>query len=321
MKNHNILITGGFGLLGQSLVNLLNKKNFNLIILDDNRSILKKISFNKKKNKIIIGSFLNKKILTEIFQKYKIKVVFHLGATTQVNEALNSPGYAYENNIIGTINILEIIRKINKKILFLYASSDKAYGECKSKYLENTQMKAIFPYDLSKMSSDLISQSYSKIYNLRVGILRCGNLFGRADFNMKRIIPDVMKSIIKNKPIVLRSDGKMRRDYLHVDDAANAYYLLMRFMIKNKIFLKIYNVGSKTNFTVIELVKKILMYSKIKNHKIIIKNQAKNELKFQKLDFNKIMRELKWYQKITFENGLKDTISWYHKNKKIIKKL
>ena len=239
-----------------------------------------------------------------------------------MNESLNFPASSYENNINGTINILETIRILNKKTLFLFASSDKAYGECKTKYKENNNMKAIFPYDLSKMSSDLICQSYSKIYNLKVGILRCGNLYGRADFNMNRIIPDIMRSVIKHKAIILRSNGKMKRDYLHVDDAANAYFLLMRFMMRNKKkYLKIYNVGSKTNLTVINLVKKVLFYCKKKKYKIIIKNRAKNELNFQKLDFSKIRKELKWSQRISFKNGLKDTISWYLNNKNIIKKL
>ena len=322
MKNFNILITGGFGLLGQALTNLLNERNFNVIILDKNKSALKRVNLNKKRNRVIIGNFLDKKILLRIFKKYKIKAVFHLGATTQVNEALNFPASSYENNINGTINILETIRVLNKKTIFLFSSSDKAYGECKTKYKENNNMKAIFPYDLSKMSSDLICQSYSKIYKLKVGILRCGNLYGRADFNMNRIIPDIMRSVIKHKAIILRSNGKMKRDYLHVDDAANAYFLLMRFMMRNKKkYLKIYNVGSKTNLTVINLVKKVLFYCKKKKYKIIIKNRAKNELNFQKLDFSKIKKELKWSQRISFKNGLKDTISWYLNNKNIIKKL
>ena len=66
-----------------------------------------------------------------------------------------------------------------------------------------------------------------------MGILRCGNLYGRADFNMNRIIPDIMRSVIKHKAIILRSNGKMK-SYLHVDDAANAYFLLMRFMMRNR---------------------------------------------------------------------------------------
>ena len=256
MKNHNILVTGGFGLLGQSLIELLNKKNYKVIILDKNKKLSKKIKINKKKNKVIIGNFLNKNLIKKIILKNKIKTIFHLGATTQVNEGLQYPEKTYFNNIFGTINILETVRKENKKILFLYASSDKAYGECKNKYSENTNMRAIFPYDLSKMSSDQICQSYSKIYNLKVGILRCGNLFGPGDFNKNRIIPDIMRSVIFKNKITLRSNGKMIRDYLRVNDAANAYLLLMKHMLKNKNFLKIYNVGSKTNLSVIDLVKK-----------------------------------------------------------------
>ena len=103
----------------------MNKKNYNIVVLDKNRSLLNKIYIDKKKNKVIVGNFLDKKILLKIFKKYKIKAVFHLGATTQVNESLNFPASSYENNINGTINILETIRILNKKTLFLFASSVK----------------------------------------------------------------------------------------------------------------------------------------------------------------------------------------------------
>ena len=130
---------------------------------------------------------------------------------------------------MGTVNILECIKNTNPKIVFIYASSDKAYGEKKSSsYKESDKLNAIYPYDVSKSASDLISQSYSITYGLSVGILRCANLYGPGDFNLKRIIPETIINTFKNKKLKIRSNGKLTRDYLYVEDAADAYNLVMK---------------------------------------------------------------------------------------------
>ena len=144
---------------------------------------------------------------------------------------------------------LEVIRNVNNKIIFIFSSSDKAYGEIKSKsYKENNTLNGVFPYDLSKSCADLICQSYSKVYNLKVGILRCANLYGPGDLNMNRIVPETIISALINKNIIIRSNGKFVRDYLHVNDAVNAYFLLMKKLSNSRQNLKIYNVGSKYSF-------------------------------------------------------------------------
>ena len=255
---------------------------------------------------------MNKELITKIIKKNKINIIFHAGATTQVLEALDNPEKTYTNNIFGTINLLEAIRKIDKKIIFIFSSSDKAYGEVKSKsYMETTNLNGIFPYDLSKSCADLICQSYSKIYNVKVGILRCGNLYGPGDLNMKRIVPETIISALINKNIIIRSNGKLVRDYLHVNDAVDAYFLLMKKLSNDKQNLRIYNVGSKYNLSVLDLVKIILKIINNQKTKIIVKNYSKNEIKFQKLNYNKITKELKWKQKINMDEGLKNTIDWY----------
>lgn len=312
MSKKNILITGGFGLLGRNLFKLLNSKKYNVFILDKKKNFFKKLELNIRKKNIIIGNYLNKKLIIDVIKKKKINTIFHTGATTQVLEALDNPEKTYTNNIFGTIKLLEAIKDIDKKIIFIFSSSDKAYGEVKSKsYKENTGLNAIFPYDLSKTCADLICQSYSKVYNLKVGILRCGNLYGPGDLNMRRIVPETIISALMNKNIIIRSNGKLVRDYLHVSDAANAYFLLMKKLLNAKQNLQIYNVGSKYNLSVLELVKKILNIINNQKTKIIIKNFSKNEIKFQKLNFNKITKELKWKQKINMDEGLKNTIDWY----------
>ena len=315
---NNIIVTGGLGILGREVVNQLLKNKNNFVIIVDKDKSKKKIQTLKqhlKKVKFLRIDFTNKKKFFSILKKYKISTVFHLGAVTQVLEAYNNPYKTFNSNIMGTINILEAIKDLNKSINFIYSSSDKAYGELKKKeYYENFPLEGDFPYDVSKSSSDLIVQTYSKTYQLNIGIVRSGNIYGPGDFNTDRLIPHVITSYLRNKKPILRSNGKLIRDYLYVGDVARAYITLMNHMKKRKQKLYIYNVGSKENFKVINLVnniKKILNKSHLKP---IILNNSKIEIKRQKLNYNKIKRELKWYPKVNITQGLKKTILWYRNN-------
>ena len=314
----NILVTGGLGLLGKSLVIFLKKKKYNVFVLDRSK--------NKKRNRLIkgrninfiYGNYQNKNFLKKTIENKNINIIFHTGAVTQVLEGLKYPLKTYKNNIIGTINILECIRQINSSILLIYSSSDKAYGEIKKRnYLENDNLNSIYPYDLSKSCSDLICQSYSKVYNLKVAIVRCGNLFGPGDFNKNRIIPETILSTIKNQRLKIRSSGKLVRDYLYVDDAVKAYFMIMNKLKKKNSKTLIYNVGSKNNLSVINLVNMILSLMNRKDLKPIILNKSKKELKFQKLNDNKIRKELGWKQSITINKALNKTINWYKENRNL----
>ena len=314
----NILVTGGLGLLGKPLVTFLKKKKYNVFVLDRSK--------NKKRNRLIkgrninfiYGNYQNKNFLKKTIKNRKINIIFHTGAITQVLEGLKYPLKTYKNNIMGTINILESIRQINPKILLIYSSSDKAYGEIKKRnYLESDNLNSIYPYDLSKTCSDLICQSYSKVYNLKVAIVRCGNLFGPGDFNKNRIIPETILSTIKNQRLKIRSSGKLIRDYLYVDDAVKAYFMIMNKLKNSNSKILIYNVGSKDNLSVIKLVNMILGLMKRKDLNPIILNKSKKELKLQKLNDNKIRKELKWRQSITIKKGLNKTINWYKENRNL----
>ena len=283
----NILITGGFGLLGSNLFNFLKKK-YNVFILDKKKNLYKNKFLNINSKQIILGDYLNKKFVKHIIIKNNINVIYHTGAVTQVLNALENPEYTYSNNITGTINFLEVIRKINKKIIFIYSSSDKAYGEVgRNSYKENTPLKPVFPYDVSKSCADLICQSYSKTYGIKVGILRCANLYGPGDFNKNRLIPECILSHLNNDNFNIRSNGRLIRDYLFIEDAVKAYYLVMKSLLNNnKDVLKIYNVGSKYNLNVISLVKKIADRFSKNEIKINIKNSSVKEIYSQKLNYS-----------------------------------
>jgi CDP-glucose 4,6-dehydratase len=323
VNTNNILVTGGFGILGRSLINqlLINKKN-NIFLLDRS-SNKKKISTLKIKNKnlkVIKGDFKNYKTLYKLIKNKNIGTIFHLGAITQVIDAYKSPVETFDCNIMGTINILEVVRSINKDIIFIYSSSDKAYGELnKKEYHEDHPLKGDYPYDVSKSASDLIAQSYVKTYDLRVGIIRSGNIYGPGDYNMDRLVPHVIISTLNNKKSILRSNGKLIRDYLYVEDVSRAYMLLMNSMLKKKKSLYIYNVGSNENLSVIGLVR--LIVKKIKNNKLKpkINNNSRIEIKRQKLNYNKIHKDLGWKPIWKIEEAMSITIEWYKDNLKLFR--
>tara|TARA_B100001063_G_scaffold244472_1_gene277332 strand:+ start:304 stop:1254 length:951 start_codon:yes stop_codon:yes gene_type:complete len=307
------LVTGGFGLLGVSLVNFLLKKKATVVILDYKSK--RKNFFPKNKDLIIEkGNFCEQKFVEKILNKYKFSCIFHLGAQTQVLKGLQNPYETYKINVFGTINFLETIRKKNLKIPFLYSSSDKAYGELKKKfYLEDDKLDANFPYDTSKSSSDLICQSYSHTYGIKVGIIRSANIYGECDLNLKRIFPETIISILKNKKLIIRSSGRQKRDYIYVEDVSRAYFKLYKYLSKSSSKLKIYNIGSRNNLTTIEIVKKIYSTMNLKTN-YVIKNYSKSEIKNQRLNYQKIMKELKWRPIFNLNDSISKTVEWYKKN-------
>jgi len=318
---HNILITGGFGLLGKPLVLRLINLKHNVFILEKKNT--KRLKFlPKKPKKIIAGDFTNKNLVAKIIKKNNIDVIFHTGAITQVLDSLKNPYETHLTNIMGTVNFLENIRLINKKIIFIYSSSDKAYGELKNRkeYKEGDTLDSTYPYDVSKSSSDLICQSYSKTYSMKVGIIRCGNIYGPGDFNLKRLIPEVILSTIENKNFIIRSNGKSTRDYVYVEDAVSAYIKVFNKLKDSNDELKIYNVSSKFNYSVLAIINMILKKMGNLRLKPIILNNSKQELNFQRLNYSKIQRELKWKPTTDIEVGIKKTIDWYIKFYKFLKR-
>ena len=310
-----VFITGGYGLLGTALVNFFLMKKIKVVILDLKKPNYRKKFFFTDKNLIIEkGDLINIKTVQKIFVKHKFDGIFHLGAQTQVLDAFINPYNTYQTNLTGTLNILEIIRKNKINVPLLYSSSDKAYGELKNKYyFETDKLNGVYPYDASKSISDIICQSYSKTYNTKIGIIRSANIYGECDFNLYRIVPETIISILKKKRLKIRSTGKQKRDYIYVEDVCKAYFKIFQKLKISKNNLLIYNTASKDNLSSLQLVKKIFKIMNVKEN-FIIKNTSKAEIKNQRLNYNKIKREIKWKPTISLDVGLKRTVNWYKEN-------
>jgi CDP-glucose 4,6-dehydratase len=220
-----------------------------------------------------------------------------------------NPLETLESNIMGTINLLEAARVYGKVSEIVIVSSDKAYGPTdKIPYKEEERLQGRAPYDVSKSCADLIAQMYAKVYSLPITITRCANVFGPGDLNMNRIIPGTIEAIIKNKPLEIRSDGKMIREYIYVKDSIEAYIKLAENINKSKG--EAFNIVGLNIMSTLEVVDKISKIIK-KPIEINILNKAKTEIPKQYLDGSKMKEFFSWEPKTRFEDAITETYTWY----------
>ena len=313
LANKNILITGGTGFVGSHLVEDLVKKGAQVVVPFRSLDPYSYFTSQKlaEKTILVIGDIKDKNRVFDIVVKYEIDYIFHLAAQAIVTTAYYNPWETIASNIIGTTNVLEAARLYPNIKGVIAASSDKAYGKLnKKKYKETDALRGNHPYEVSKSSADLIAYSYYKTYGLPIVITRFGNIYGEGDLNFSRIIPGIMKSIIKNEALKIRSNGKYVRDYLYVKDVANGYLMLAENI--DKVKGKAFNFGSDENLSVLELIKLIeKKLNKKVNYKIL--DIAKNEIPYQSLDFSKIKKMLGWKPKYSISERIKRINSWYQK--------
>lgn len=310
-----MLITGSTGLVGSWLTKLLVKKGASVVSLvrdKDPRSEFFQSGMDQ--NVITIqGSLESFSTLERTIVDYEIDTVFHLAAQAIVGAAYKSPLDTFESNIRGTYNLLEACRLHQDQIkAFVVASSDKAYGTSEVlPYVENMPLAGSHPYDVSKSCTDLLSQTYFTTYQLPIAILRCGNIFGGGDLNLNRLIPGTIQAFYENRAPIIRSDGTFTRDYIYVEDAAEAYVLIAEHIENQKVVGNAFNFGPCQPYSVLEVVSALQVLMQKSEIKPKILNESKAEIKHQYLSSEKIHRLLGWSPKFSMEEGLLKTIDWY----------
>jgi len=279
LKNKTILVTGGTGFVGSHLVEELIDQGANVITTYQSLDPKSYFFTQKLDKKTVLApvDIVNFERIFDLITKYEVDFIFHLAAQPLVEAAYYHPRRTLDSNISGTTNILECARLYPRIKGVIVASSDKAYGKLsKSKYVESDSLRGDHPYEVSKSAADLIAYSYYKTYGVPVVITRFGNIYGEGDLNYSRIIPGIMKSLIKDEVLSIRSDGKYVRDYLYVKDVVRGYLMLANNIreVKGEAF----NFGSDDTFSVLELIR-IVEKSLKKKLKYKILDKAKNERK------------------------------------------
>ncbi len=252
-------------------------------------------------------------MLRRAISEYETGTVFHLAAQTQVGVAKRDPLNTLEANVRGTWNVLEACRQAEIKQVVV-ASSDKAYGSPSEllPYLETHPLQGRYPYDCSKSCTDLLSTMYATSYGVPVAIARFANIFGGGDANSSRIIPNVIRATLRGERFVIRSDGKFVRDFLYVQDAADAYLCLAENLSLNPALAgEAFNFSLEMKITVRELVQTVLELMGRPDLEPVIQNTASSEIREQYMVCDKAKTMLGWFPHHSFEEGLRETIDWY----------
>lgn len=312
-QNKQVLVTGANGFLGSHLTKSLIEKGSEPVVLiyESNPSGLFDRENLSAKTRVIYGDIRNFDSIVRILKEFKIDTVFHLAAQAIVDQAVDDPIETLEVNIQGTWNVLEAARKNGKVERIIVASSDKAYGHHDVlPYEEHVHaLKGIYPYEVSKTCSDLISQSYYKTFDLPVCITRCTNLYGPGDLKMNRIVPNTIRLLYNNQPPILRDTGESLRDYLFITDAVGGYLRLAEKMGKDT-HGHAFNFATNTPLSASEAVATI-SNEMGKNIKPAIVETMKFEISSQYASYDKSKNILGWQPSHVFGEGIKKTIPWY----------
>lgn len=291
----NILITGGAGFLGKHLVESLVASN-NVTILDNFYS-----EAYKPKGNIVEGSICNVEALKEVVRGKDL--VYHLAGVSSAGDANKDPQYCIEANIQGLINVLDVCRKHDVKLIF--PSTIYVYGE--ANYLPIDELHPKTPkniYAFSKMAGECYCEMFKRDYGLPITVLRLSNLYG--SYDQRRATSIFIKRGLEGKEITIYG-GKQLLDFLYIDDAVQAFLLASA---KNAAVGETINIGSGYGTSLLTMAEKIVSLT---GGKSSIKMEKQREYESQTLiaDISKAKRVLNYEPKVSLEKGLELTVQWF----------
>jgi len=307
LKDRRIFVTGANGFVGSHLCERLVMENCQVtaFVRKSTTSEPTNIIHLKDRLRICYGDLRD---LGTLYDATKgMDVIYHLGAQSHVPDSVREPCGTFQVNAVGTLNCLEGAR-MNDVELFVNAGSDKAYGDPSCLPLdEKHPLRPRSPYDASKVAGESICAAYHKSYGLKVCLPRFSNIYGPRQ-DCRKVIPDFISYLLRDKPPIIRGDGTPVRDYIFIDDAVNAY---LRLVDEPKAIGEIINFGTGIGTSVLNLCKLLINTAKLRLTPTILGQPTPGEIKEQYLDISKAKKLLDWSPKIELAEGLSITWQWY----------
>ncbi len=271
----------------------------------------------------------DKRAVLDVCARHGVTDVMHLAAESHVDRSIEGPGDFIHTNVVGTFNLLEACREVwkgSKHSRFHHVSTDEVYGSLGATgfFTETTPYAPNSPYSASKASSDMLVRAYHHTYGLNTVITNCSNNYGPYQFPEK-LIPVVIQSILNRKKVPVYGDGMNVRDWLYVEDHAEALWLVLARGRAGET----YNIGGHNEWANLRIVE--LICDLVDEFQPALGGNSRSLISFVKdrpghdrryaIDASKIQKELGWVPAHTFEQGIRKTVKWYLDNQNWVRKV
>lgn len=313
LKGKRILVTGGAGFIGSTLVRELLEEDADVIVFDNfiygDKSNLEEVN---SRIETIVGDVLSWR-LAEVIQSYQPEFVFHLAAEPYIPHCYENPEKFLDTNIKGTLNVLMACKVAKVKRIVLFSTSE-VYGTAKYVPIdENHPTLPLSTYAVSKLAADRLSYVFSHEHKLPVVIVRPFNAYGPRE-TQPYVIPEIISQLTRGNKVKL-GNVKARRDFTYVQDTAKG---VIKVLKSNIPFGSVINIGSNSTVSIEELaciIGNILQHDKIE---IEIEQSRLRPLDVTCLqcDYSKARKMVGWKPTVDIEEGLRRTINWYLENGK-----
>jgi len=323
-----ILVTGGAGFIGSAVVRLAVSRGHSVVNVDalTYAASLENVASVADTPLYAFeqADIRDRAALEQIFAKHHPSSVMHLAAESHVDRSIDGPGDFIETNITGTYNLLEVARRFwiqNGKpqdFRFHHISTDEVFGslplESDLKFTEETAYDPRSPYSASKAASDHLVRAWHETYGLPVVLSNCSNNYGPYHFPEK-LIPVIILNALAGKPLPIYGDGSNVRDWLYVEDHADALLLVLE---KGRVG-RSYNIGGENESSNLQLVKSLCNLLDQKRPKAtgsyadqitFVADRPGHDARYA-IDPRRICSELGWRPSVTLAQGLERTVQWY----------
>jgi dTDP-glucose 4,6-dehydratase len=305
-----ILVTGGAGFIGSHFVKLLlSLEEFNVIVLDSleysgNLENLKDCSISPN-FQFTKGSILEKALLSKLIPD--VDIIVNFAAESHVDRSISGPDIFYKTNLIGTLNLLEEVRKSTNQIKFLQISTDEVYGSTEQEsFNENSNLNPSSPYSSSKASADISVLAYVKTYGIHAGITRTCNNFGPNQFPEK-LIPLAITNILRRKSVPIYGSGLNIREWIDVRDNCKIINKFMLDFAPGEIL----NIGSGIELTNLEIVQHIFVkMNEYSPELTFVDDRLGHDFRYS-INSSKMKTKYPEIKLKDFSSSLTDTINWY----------
>ena len=326
-----LLVTGGAGFIGSAVVRLAVARGHQVVNLDalTYAACLENVAPVADSNLYTFehADIRDRAALDRIFAAHRPDAVMHLAAESHVDRSIDGPGDFIDTNITGTFNMLEAARKYwlaqgrPPGFRFHHISTDEVFGSLPSdpsvKFTETTAYDPRSPYSASKAASDHLVRAWHETYGLPVVLSNCSNNYGPYHFPEK-LIPVVILNALAGKPLPIYGDGSNVRDWLYVEDHADALLLV----VSQGQVGRSYNIGGENERTNLQLVQTICaILDRLRPRETgayadlitFVTDRPGHDARYA-IDPSRIRRELGWRPSASVEEGLERTVRWYLEN-------